>query len=124
MSSPIASALREAGYSAMVASNGRIGLRDAPGNDLLIVDVMMPAMGGFDMVRELRTRGHQMPVIFLTAKDAVEHRVEGLEIGDDYLVKPFFLAELLARVKLQLRHADQLAEKVEYADLELDLRKR
>jgi two-component system response regulator MprA len=91
---------------------------------LLIVDVMMPAMNGLDMVRGLRARGHQMPVIFLTAKDSVENRVEGLAIGDDYLVKPFFLAELLARVQLQIRHARRAGDVLEYEDLQLDLRSR
>ena len=124
MSTPLAAALREEGYFVSVAGNGRLGLQAAPTHDVLIVDVMMPAMNGLDMVRELRARGHQMPVIFLTAKDAVEHRVEGLEIGDDYLVKPFFLAELLARVRLQIRHARRTGDILEYDDLQLDLRSR
>jgi|SRR5579862_6463365 len=124
MAGPVAAALRDEGYLVTVAPNGKIGLHSAPGHDVLVVDVMMPAMNGFDMVRELRARGHQMPVLFLTAKDAVEHRVEGLEIGDDYLVKPFFLAELLARVRLQVRRAQRLSDVLEYDDLKLDLRSR
>ncbi|HLK14919.1 MAG TPA: response regulator transcription factor [Fimbriimonadaceae bacterium] len=124
MAAPVASALRDDGYAVTVASNGRTGLKEAPNHDVLIVDVMMPAMNGFEMVRELRARGHFMPVIFLTAKDGVDHRVEGLTIGDDYLVKPFFLAELLARVKLLVRQAQRASEIVEYGDLQLDLRSR
>ena len=124
MSSPVAAALRDDGYAAAVAANGRLGLQQAPNHDLLIVDVMMPAMNGLDMVRELRSRGHRMPVIFLTAKDGVEHRLKGLELGDDYVVKPFFLAELLARVKLQLQRAQRERDVFEFEDLELDLRSR
>ena len=109
MSTPVAAALRDEGYVVTVAPNGRIGLQQAPGHDVLVVDVMMPAWNGFDMVRELRIRGHLMPVVFLTAMDGVEHRIEGLEIGDDYLVKPFFLAELLARVRIQIRRAQRVS---------------
>ncbi|MHB8636862.1 MAG: response regulator transcription factor [Fimbriimonadaceae bacterium] len=124
MAAPVASALRDEGYDVTVAANGRIGLQLASSHEVLIVDVMMPAMNGFDMVRELRVRGHHMPVIFLTAKDGVDHRVEGLEIGDDYLAKPFFLAELLARVRLQVRRIRRAADVLEFEDLKLDLRSR
>jgi two-component system OmpR family response regulator len=74
--------------------------------DLLILDVMMPGMDGFTLLRRLREEQNQVPVLFLTAKDAIEDRVQGLQLGsDDYVTKPFSLAELVARVEAILRRA-------------------
>ncbi|CAN5393760.1 response regulator transcription factor [soil metagenome] len=118
-------ALRESGFEVVVASNGRDGLSLAVDRDALIVDVMMPVMNGFEMVRQLRSSGSRVPVLFLTAKDAVADRVKGLEIGgDDYLLKPFALEELLARVRALLRRARDTQDVLEYADLWLDRRER
>ena len=118
-------AFRESGFDVIVAANGRDGLRLAPERDVLVVDVMMPVMGGFEMVRALRAAANRVPVLFLTAKDAVSDRVEGLEIGgDDYLLKPFALEELLARVRALLRRAREGHDVLEYADLWLDRRER
>jgi two-component system copper resistance phosphate regulon response regulator CusR len=93
------------------------------GYDLVILDVMLPGRDGWSVLTELRQAGRQTPVLFLTARDAVEDRVRGLELGaDDYLVKPFSFAELLARVRSVLRRGPaRLPEVVRVADLELDL---
>jgi len=116
-------ALRESGFDVTLASNGREGLRLAPDNELIIVDVMMPVMNGFDMIRQVRSSGIRMPVLFLTARDAVSDRVRGLDLGgDDYLLKPFALDELLARIRALLRRARANSDVLEYADLWLDRR--
>lgn len=118
-------AFRESGFDVTLAANGREGLRLAPNHDVLVVDVMMPVMNGFEMVRALRTISNQTPVLFLTAKDAIADRVTGLQIGaDDYLLKPFALEELLARVHALLRRARAARDVLEYADLWLDRRER
>lgn len=118
-------AFRESGFDVALAANGREGLLLAPGCDVLVVDVMMPVMNGFEMVRQLRGSGVREPVLFLTAKDAVSDRVKGLELGgDDYLLKPFALEELLARVRALLRRSREGQDVLEYADLWLDRRER
>jgi two-component system copper resistance phosphate regulon response regulator CusR len=91
--------------------------------DLVILDVMLPARDGFDVVRSLRTRGLHMPVLMLTARDAVEDRVRGLDFGaDDYLVKPFAFPELLARMRVLLRRgASPERARLTFADLQMDL---
>ena len=91
--------------------------------DLIILDVMMPAMDGWGVLAELRTAGHATPVLFLTARDTVADRVKGLELGaDDYLVKPFAWPEFLARVRSLLRRgAGPGTEVLRVADLVLDL---
>lgn len=94
--------------------------------DLLLLDVMLPGRGGFEILRALRQCGVKTPVLMLTARDAVEDRVQGLDTGaDDYLVKPFAFPELLARVRaLTRRGAPERVEKLTIADLELDASSR
>jgi two-component system OmpR family response regulator len=89
----------------------------------IVLDVMMPGIDGFEVLRRLRTDGNKTPVVFLTARDGVDDRVRGLTGGgDDYLVKPFAIAELVARVRVALRHAGAETERdvLTLADLELD----
>jgi two-component system, OmpR family, copper resistance phosphate regulon response regulator CusR len=122
--------LNEAGFVADLAATGSDGLHLALHGeyDLVILDVMLPELDGWQVLASLRRRGLEMPVLFLTARDQVEDRVKGLELGaDDYLVKPFSFAELLARVRTILRRGrggglDSNVLRV--ADLELDLLRR
>jgi two-component system OmpR family response regulator len=103
-------ALTFEGYDVSVASSGReaLELLRTARPDLLILDVMMPGMDGFTLLRRLREERNNIPVLLLTAKDAVEDRVQGLQLGsDDYVTKPFSLAELVARVEAILRRAGQ-----------------
>ena len=122
--------LSEAGFVADLAVNGTDGLHLALHGeyDLVILDVMLPELDGWQVLASLRRRGLEMPVLFLTARDQVEDRVKGLELGaDDYLVKPFSFAELLARVRTILRRGrgGRLDSNVlRVADLELDLLRR
>ena len=121
--------LREAGFTVELVHNGVDGLHLALGgdHDLLILDVMLPGLDGWSILRRLRAQGRTVPVLFLTARDAVEDRVQGLELGaDDYLVKPFSFAELLARVRTILRRGRSTLEatSIRVADLELDLLRR
>jgi DNA-binding response OmpR family regulator len=101
--------LRGAGYEVAAVADGNTALAsqaDSPA-DLLVLDLMMPGMGGLDVCKALRARGQATPILMLTAKSTELDRVLGLELGaDDYLTKPFSLAELLARVKALLRRAD------------------
>ncbi|BAH41330.1 response regulator transcription factor [Brevibacillus brevis] len=102
----IAGVLADEGYQVDMADRGDDGLLLAERGiyDLLVLDIMMPGMDGLSLVRTLRTKGIMTPVLFLTAKDSVESRVEGLDAGaDDYLVKPFAAEELTARVRALLR---------------------
>jgi DNA-binding response OmpR family regulator len=125
MSVLLEQALTESGFSVTVAENGREGLLKAKDQDLLVVDVMMPIMNGFEMVRRIREEGNLVPVIFLTSKDATSDRVKGLDLGgDDYLVKPFKLAELLARIRALLRRSVQQQDVITYGDLWMDRRAR
>ena len=121
--------LREAGFAVDLAHDGLEGLHLAleGGHDLLILDVMLPGMDGWQVLTRLRQRHKTMPVLFLTARDQVEDRVKGLELGaDDYLVKPFSFAELLARVRTILRRGRGTVEAttLQIAGLELDLLRR
>ncbi len=121
--------LREAGFGVELASDGLAGLQLAQQQDfdLLILDVMLPGLNGWQLLQRLREQGHQVPVLFLSARDQVEDRVKGLELGaDDYLVKPFSFAELLARVRTILRRGRSGVEAtaLQVADLELDLLRR
>ncbi|WP_224983607.1 heavy metal response regulator transcription factor [Geomonas agri] len=117
--------LTENGFSVDIANDGEDGLHLAMTEqyDLIILDVMLPIKGGWAIIQELREAGKDVPVIFLSARDAVHDRVHGLELGaDDYLVKPYAFSELLARIRIILRrHPLQQAELLKLADLELDL---
>ncbi|MBK3433141.1 heavy metal response regulator transcription factor [Pseudomonas sp. CCI1.1] len=121
--------LSEAGFSVDRVTSGIDALQYALSTpyDLLILDVMMPGLDGWEVLRLVRAAGKDMPVLFLTARDRVEDRVKGLELGaDDYLVKPFAFSELLARVRSLLRRGNTplIATHLHIADLEVDLLKR
>ena len=120
--------LTESGFLADVAENGEDGLHLAMMAEysFIILDVMLPDRDGWSVITELRKAGKQTPVIFLTAKDSVDDRVRGLELGaDDYLIKPFAFSELLARIKTVLRRGPaRYADTLQVRDLELDFLKR
>lgn len=121
--------LTEAGFVTDLVRDGWDGLDMAQAHpyDLLILDVMLPGLNGWQVLEGLRRAGKETPVLFLTARDQVEDRVKGLELGaDDYLVKPFAFAELLARVRTLLRRGRGGLEPtvLSIADLELDLLRR
>jgi two-component system copper resistance phosphate regulon response regulator CusR len=120
--------LSEAGFIVNVSRDGLDGLQLALAEtyDLLILDVMLPGIDGWQLLQTLRKAGKDMPVIFLTARDEIGDRVKGLELGaDDYLIKPFSFAELLARVRTLLRRGKTTETTILVAaDLEMDLLKR
>ena len=102
----VTKALTAAGYSVDAAADGAQALDDLDGvdYDAIVLDVMMPRVDGLTVLRTLRSRGDDTPVLLLTARDAIDHRVEGLDAGaDDYLVKPFAMEELLARLRVLTR---------------------
>jgi two-component system, OmpR family, response regulator MprA len=120
-------ALGYAGYAVSTAGNGSDALTSVAQSpvDLIILDVLMPMLNGLDTCRALRGRGVTTPVLVLTARDAIDDRVAGLEAGaDDYLVKPFALRELMARVHALLRRTKAPRDLLGYADLTLDLTAR
>jgi len=116
--------LEENGFVVDVAARGDDGLHLAltVAYDVLILDVMLPGLDGWGIVAAVREEKRQTPVLFLTAKDAVDDRVKGLELGaDDYLVKPFAFSELLARVRSLIRRGPaRLPDTMTVADLEID----
>lgn len=121
--------LSEAGFVVDLARNGLDGhhLVNTESYDLVILDVMLPDIDGWRILQSLRDTGKHVPVLFLTARDSVADRVKGLDLGaDDYLVKPFAFAELLARVRTLLRRgaSNAVETKLNVADLELDLLRR
>jgi DNA-binding response OmpR family regulator len=120
----IARGLTENGHAVDITHDGEEALHwpDAAGFDLIILDVLLPGRDGFSVCRELRARGLAIPILMLTARDAIEDRVAGLDSGaDDYLVKPFAFSELLARVRALSRREPVLTGNVlRAADLELD----
>lgn len=120
----IADYLEAAGHIVDCAGNGPGGLHLAlTGHyDLIVLDVNLPGMDGFQVCRSLREAGQQLPVIMLTARDALDDRLQGLRNGaDDYLVKPFALAELEARIEAILRRTRGGSQRLQVADLILDL---
>ena len=120
--------LTENGFVVDCATRGEdaLHLAQTGGYDLLILDVMLPGRNGWSVLAELRRGGNQTPVLFLSARDAIEDRVKGLELGaDDYLVKPFAFSELLARVRSILRRGPaRQPEVLRIADLEIDFPRR
>lgn len=121
--------LMEAGFMVDLARTGLDGhhLAMTEPYDLIVLDVMLPDVDGWRIVRSLREAGKNTPVLFLTARDSVEDRVKGLELGaDDYLVKPFAFAELLARVRTLMRRGSTplQPDRLRVADLVLDMNKR
>jgi two-component system OmpR family response regulator len=125
----LSASLRYAGFEVSTAHSGRQALTEARRfrPDLVLLDVMMPDLDGFEVVRRLRGEGARVPVLFLTARDATEDKIKGLTLGgDDYVTKPFSLAEVIARIQAVLRRvseragADPNAARVTFADIELD----
>ena len=118
-------ALRYEGFDVQVAHTGRQALRAVTDRrpHLLILDVMLPDLDGFEIAKRLASRGDKVPILFLTARDATEDKVRGLTLGgDDYLTKPFSLEELVARVRAILRRAGDLEETthLSFEDLEMN----
>ncbi len=128
LTDPLSRVLTREGYSVDVAYDGAGGsqLATQGGYDLLILDWMLPYKTGLEICQQLRSTGQTTPVLFLTAKDTVDDRVQGLDAGaDDYLVKPFELRELLARVRALLRRSagdasTATTQRLQVVDLELD----
>ena len=111
-------------YVVDYSTNGDEGLYLASVNeyDLILLDIMLPIKDGMEVCKALRTENNQTPIIMLTAKDSIEDKIKGLDIGaNDYLAKPFSFAELLARIRVQLRTTQTTQTKISIADLELDL---
>ena len=127
MRTALADVLEGEGYRVLTAADGESGLRRALDEkpDLILLDIMMPKLDGFEVCAELRRLGHATPVLMLTAKGQVEDRVTGLDAGaDDYLVKPFSTEELLARVRALLRRSQRQSKaptKLKLGDVEIDL---
>jgi len=122
----VASALRLAGMEPAIAASGSEAVRMAREirPDAMVLDIMLPDYDGFEVLRRLRDRGHTFPVVFLTARGDSRDRVRGLrDGGDDYVVKPFDVAELVARVELRLKRTESPTDDVRLrvADLELDM---
>ena len=123
----LAASLRYAGFEVITAAAGGEAVQAAGRHrpDLIVLAVMLPDMDGFDVVRRLRGGGTRIPVVFLTARDAMEDKVRGLTLGgDDYVTKPFSLEEVIARIRAVLRRtrgdATEPTPRLKFADLELD----
>jgi two-component system, OmpR family, response regulator len=122
----VATALRYEGFEVETAATGReaLSLVDSFRPELVVLDIMLPDLDGFEVQRKLVDRGGRVPVLFLTARDATEDKVRGLTIGgDDYVTKPFSLEELIARIRAVLRRAGKgpgETERLRFADLEMD----
>lgn len=137
LADPLSRLLRREGYTVEVAYDGESALwivedgrSQAKSFDLLILDWLLPKQTGLEICQQLRSQGDKTPVLFLTAKDTIDERVQGLDAGaDDYLIKPFELRELLARVRALLRRPpvwetesdSSLSQRLQIEDLELDL---
>jgi len=124
LSNGLARILRSEGYAVDVAPRGELAIQAAAGErfDLVILDIGLPGIDGFEVVRRLRGEGQRMPVLVLTARDKVDDRVHGLDLGaDDYLVKPFAMPELVARVRALIRRSQsQSGPRIEHGPLLLD----
>ncbi len=119
----VATALRYEGFETREAATGRIAEKaiDEFRPDLVVLDVMLPDLDGFAIARRLRDGRQRTPVIFLTAKDATEDKLAGLAVGDDYVTKPFSLAEIVARVRAVLRRTREEEDEIlHFADLLLN----
>jgi two-component system OmpR family response regulator len=124
----LSASLRYAGFEVATAGGGQQALEVARAfrPDLLVLDVMMPGLDGFGVVSRLRGEGQRMPVVFLTARDATEDKVNGLTLGgDDYITKPFSLEEVIARIRAVLRRVGNTADganagRLTFADIEMD----
>ena len=128
LASVLRQGLKEQGFAVDVAGDGAVGLKlaSATDYDAVLLDLMLPGQDGLDVLRELRRQGKAMPVLILTARSAVDDRVEGLDLGaDDYLSKPFDLKELFARLRAILRRPPvEPSTILRVADLELDSARR
>ncbi len=126
----IRDALADEGWRVLTAADGRDGLDKALAEkpDLIVLDIMLPRLDGFSLCRQLRDLGHSVPVLMLTARGLIDDRVHGLDAGaDDYLVKPFSLAELKARIRAPRRRTEQVANlpaDVRFGDVLVDLTRR
>ncbi|MHB1461295.1 MAG: response regulator transcription factor [Armatimonadota bacterium] len=119
----LAQATKEAGYSPVVADNGADALELASTEpfDLILLDVMIPLLNGFEVTKRLRASKIMTPILIITAMDTLEYKIEGLDSGaDDYIVKPFQIAELLARARALLRRGGSSPAVLKVADLILD----
>lgn len=122
----VATGLRYEGFDVASAGSGRVALAlvESFRPELIVLDIMLPDLDGFEVQRRLVDRGRRVPVLFLTAKDATEDKVRGLGIGaDDYVTKPFSLEELIARIRAVLRRthrAGSETERLRFADIEMD----
>ncbi len=122
----VSTSLRYEGYDVEVAETGRSALSSAQERtpDLIVLDVMLPDLDGLEVTRRLRADGIRVPVLFLTARDALEDKLAGLTVGgDDYVTKPFALAEIIARVRVILRRANDADADdgiLRFADVEMD----
>ena len=124
----IVKTLKKVGYSVDGCYDGEEALLNLMGAeyDAIVLDVMMPKKDGYELVKELRDKGEDIPVLFLTAKDSVADRVKGIDIGaDDYLIKPFDFDELLARIRaITRKHAGNRSNKFTEGDLVMDVERR
>jgi two-component system, OmpR family, response regulator len=123
----LSASLRYAGFDVVTAAAGTEAVQAAQRHrpDLIVLDVMLPDMDGFDVIRRLRGGGARIPVVFLTARDATEDKIRGLTLGgDDYVTKPFSLEEVIARIRAVLRRTRgdgvEPTPRLTFADLELD----
>src|SRR5207247_5119476 len=115
--------LQQEGYAVDAVHDGEEATRNAAAfdYDLVVLDLMLPKRSGLDVLRDIRSKKHKLPVLVLTAKGAIEDKVTGLDAGaDDYLIKPFAFAELSARIRALLRRGTQESTKLRIADLEMD----
>jgi two-component system OmpR family response regulator len=129
IASLVAKGMREAGFSVDISSDGTSGLERALTGeyDAAIIDIMLPGLDGLQLIDQLRSRDIHTPVLILSAKQSVDDRIKGLQLGgDDYMIKPFSFNELLARIQALIRRTSKQTEpmRLEYRDVTLDLLKR